>query len=147
MVNITDEKLKHLVCEKRDINIVRQLLDNSFEMVEAGNVLIGLDILELEKLFRDNKELYIGMVNSKDASNSARLVEELIESTNVDVTNCNSVYLYLEGDLSLVDVNEVATALQEQLGEAVNIVFTATYNETIPDEYEVMALFLYDGEM
>lgn len=147
MINIKDEKLMHLVHDSRNLIEIRQLLKDSIKMVESGNILIGLDITDLEELLKDYKELHIGMVNSKDTSNSAELVEELIKSTKADVSVCNSVYLYLKGDVSLMDVNEVATSLEEKLGEEVNIVFTATYSEIVPDEYGVMALFLYDGEM
>lgn len=143
MINIKDEKLMHLVHDSRNLIEIRQLLKDSIKMVELGNVLIGLDITDLEELFKDYKELHIGMVNSKDALNSVELVEELITSTKVDVSGCSSVYLYLEGDISLMDVNDVATSLEEKLGENVDIVFTATYSEMTPDEYNVIALFLY----
>lgn len=143
MINIKDEKLMHLVHDSRNLIEIKQLLKDSIKMVESGNVLIGLDITDLEELFKDYKELHIGMVNSKDAFNSVELVEKLITSTKVDVSGCSSVYLYLEGDISLMDVNDVATSLEEKLGENVDIVFTATYGEMTPDEYNVIALFLY----
>lgn len=145
MLSPSDEKLIHLVNENRDIDTIRQLINDSIHTVESGNVLIGLDITDLEELFKDNKELYIGMVNSNDASDPVELVEELIKSTTADVSGCSSVYLYLEGDLSLMDVNDVATALDATLGEEVDIVFTATYNEMTLNEYDVMAVFLYNG--
>lgn len=143
MINIKDEKLMHLVHDSRNLIEIRQLLKDSIKMVELGNVLIGLDITDLEELFKDYKELHIGMVYSKDVSNSVELVEELITSTKADVFGCSSVYLYLQGDISLMDVNDVATSLEEKLGENVDIVFTATYSEMTPDEYNVIALFLY----
>lgn len=145
MLSPSDEKLIHLVNENRDIDTIRQLINDSIHTVESGNVLIGLDITDLEELFKDNKELYIGMVNSNDASDPVELVEELIKSTTADVSGCSSVYLYLEGDLSLMDVNDVATALDATLGEEVDVVFTATYNEMTLNEYDVMAVFLYNG--
>ena len=40
---------------KRDINKVRQLINDSIDTVESGDVLIGLDITDLEVLFENYK--------------------------------------------------------------------------------------------
>lgn len=142
ILNLSDEKLIHLLNGNRDTHMIKELVNDSIDTVESGNVLIGLDITDLEELFENYKELHIGMVNSNDTSNSAELVEELIKSTKADVSVCNSVYLYLKGDISLMDVNDVVTSLEVKLGDKVDIVFTATYADVPVDEYQVMAVFI-----
>lgn len=126
----------HVDSEKK-----QQIID-AVMATENEDILIGLDISEVLDLFREYKELYIGMVNTRSTTEASQTIDALISSTQTDVTGCSKVYLYIKGDVSLIEVNDVAQTLEYRIGEEAEILFTATYDKSREREYEVIALFL-----
>ena len=109
---------------------------------ENPDILIGLDISDVLDLFRNYSELNIGIVTANCSSDATETIDALIASTQADISGCNKVYLYIKGDVSLMDVNDVAQALENRLGDEVEILFTATYDANKADEYDVLAFFI-----
>ena len=120
----------------------KQQIVDAIMAAENEDILIGLDISDVLNLFRDYTDLHIGMINAGNNTDATKTIDALIASTQADVSGCNKVYLYIKGDVSLMDVNDVAQALENRLGDEVEILFTATYDANKADEYDVLAFFI-----
>ena len=68
------------------------------------------------------------------------VIRQLIAKTKADIQSCKSAYLYVDGDIGLMEVNELAKELETLLGDDVHIAFTASYDSSKEEEYDVMVL-------
>ena len=140
-IDLSDLKIMHLVDKNKDVHMLRVQMIDGIAAAVSGKTLIGFDLMDLLKVLQDYETMFIGVINSKEASKSNEKVERLVTRAGGDVSKCSSAYLYLEGDISLIEVNDMALSLSETLKEDTYIAFTASYNDALPDEYNVMALF------
>ena len=97
--------------------------------------------MDIYSVLQDCKNISAGIIHSKLTSDASALIENLIAKAKVDISKCESAYLYVNGDIGLMEVNELANALEAAMIDEANIAFTASYDSSKEDEFYVMVLF------
>ena len=65
------------------------------------------------------------------------ITSPLLETTIAGATH---VIINISGDISLIDANEAASYVQEQVGEDANVIFGAMYDATNTDEVSITVI-------
>ena len=151
---VIDEKIKRpgVIAIDLSDSIIMDMIDSSEDLSNARNqlidgiilhkdTLVGIDYMDIYSVLQDCKNISVGIIHSKIAFNASVLIEKLIAKAKVDISKCESAYLYVNGDIGLMEVNELANALEAAMIDETNIAFTASYDSSKVEEYYVMVLF------
>lgn len=151
---VIDEKIKRpgVIAIDLSDSIIMDMIDSSEDLSNARNqlidgiilhkdTLVGIDYMDIYSVLQDCKNISVGIIHSKIAFNASVLIENLIAKAKVDISKCESAYLYVNGDIGLMEVNELANALEAVMIDEANIAFTASYDSSKVDEFYVMVLF------
>lgn len=139
VIDLSDSIIGELIDYNMDLSTVRiQLLDG---ITLLKDTLIGIDFEDLKDVLKKRDNISVSIVNSRTASDIKMVIEKLIRKTQIDILKCKSVYLYIEGDIGLIEANELAKELESVLGNHIHIAFTAAYDLSRKDEYYIMGLF------
>lgn len=151
VINENTEKLGGIVIDLSD-SIIGELIDYNIDLPTVRiqfldgitllkDTLIGIDFEDLKDVLKNRDKISVSIVNSKTAYDVKMVIEELIRKNEIDILKCKSVYLYIEGDIGLMEANELAKELESVLGNHIHIAFTAAYDLSRKDEYYIMGLF------
>lgn len=141
-LDLSNEKLIHLVDDSRDVENIRMKILNGLAMSLSDKVLIGMDVKELLCALENAKETYWSLANSKELLDEEAVAEKLVALSGIDVTQCHKAYLCFKGDFTLITLSDVVGSVQDILGEEADIIFSAIYDENMAEEYEVISLFI-----
>ena len=127
--------------ENNDLSTIRNQILDGITAPLFKDTLIGLDYMDLKYAIQDCNNIFVGIINTKSMSDIKGLVDKVINKAKMKIDDCKKAYLYVEGDISLMELNEIAVSLEESMVDGSNIAFTASYNSNKVDEYYVMVLF------
>ena len=139
VIDLSDSIIIDMIDSPEDLSNVRnQLIDG---IILHKDTLVGIDYMDIYSVLQGCKNISAGIIHSKLTSDASALIENLIAKAKVDISKCESAYLYVNGDIGLVEVNELANALEAAMIDEANIAFTASYDSSKVDEFYVMVLF------
>ena len=138
VINLSDSIIKELSDSDISLSSVRnQLLDG---ITLSKDTMVGIDFQDLMDVLQNRNNISVGFVSSKVTSEAKTVITQLIAKTKVDVEKCKSAYFYVDGDIGLMEVNELVAELATLLGDEDYIAFTASYNPIKSEEYYAMIL-------
>lgn len=143
-IDLSDDKISHLVNIENDINIVRKRILDGI-LAPYLDSIIPLEISEIINLLCGSQGLHIGMSHFNIIVDSGTLINNAIASSEADISKCNGVYLSVSGDVDMIRGNEIANQLQEAVGEDKYIVWSILYNDTVENECTVIIVFTESG--
>ena len=108
----------------------------------SENAIVGVDMTDIIDMLEGCKEVYWSKCNSKEVAGEDAMGKTLVERSGVDVAECGKVFLNYKGNLSLVQVNDVAQAISDTTKEDVDIFLAANIDWDMEEEYDVTALFI-----
>lgn len=141
VIELLDCKLINLVNEPSELCILRKQIIAGILAPLLIETLIDIDITDILDIVQGANDIYISVVNSKEVSKLEEIHKKLIMKAGVDMSRCSRAYLYVEGDVSLMEINEIATSLDKAMGNDKYIAFTAVYNSSVENEYNAVVLF------
>lgn len=139
---LAEAEISHLVSEENSIEMVKNQIANALKAPLMDNNLIGIDIAEVIDILVDYKRVYIGTIQSDMSKSLLDSAIEVMNKSRADKSSCKDVYFNIKGDISLFDADEVVSHLEEELGEDMNIVWSAVYDDQNVDEYEMTIVFI-----
>lgn len=139
---LAQENINHLINEENSIENVKKQIANALKAPLRDNNLIGIDIAEVIDILVDYKRVYIGTIQSDMSKSLLDSAIEVMNKSRADKSSCKDVYFNIKGEISLFDADEVVSHLEEELGEGINIVWSAVYDNQNVDEYEMTIIFL-----
>lgn len=139
---LAQENINHLINEENSIENVKKQIANTLKAPLRDNNLIGIDIAEVIDILVDYKRVYIGTIQSDMSKSLLDSAIEVMNKSRADKSSCKDVYFNIKGDISLFDADEVVSHLKEELGEDINIVWSATYDDENENQYEMTIIFL-----
>ncbi len=104
--------------------------------------LINLDFADVQTVMKDKGIAHIGIGYGTGDDKCMEAVKQATTSPllETNIEGASHVILQIAGAVSLIEVNEAATYVQELCGEDANIIFGAMYDETIPDQCRITVI-------
>ena len=126
--------------EKAD-EVLQQAVSGITDLINVPAV-INLDFADVQTVMKDKGIAHIGIgVGSGDdkASEAVKMAvsSPLLETT---ISGASDVIINVSGDISLLDASDAAQYVQDLVGEDVNIIFGAMYNENQKDTCNITVI-------
>ncbi|MBO4696278.1 MAG: cell division protein FtsZ [Lachnospiraceae bacterium] len=104
--------------------------------------LINLDFADVQTVMKDKGIAHIGIGYGTGDDKCMEAVKQATTSPllETNIEGASHVILQIAGAVSLIEVNEAATYVQELCGEDANIIFGAMYDETAPDQCRITVI-------
>ncbi len=101
--------------------------------------LINLDFADVQTVMKDKGIAHIGIGYGTGDDKCMEAVKQATTSPllETNIEGASHVILHVAGAVSLIEVNEAATYVQELAGEEANIIFGEVYDETVPDQCRI----------
>jgi len=133
---------EHLVVSEENAENERGQIMGIFDWAVSQDAVVGLDVADIVDMIEGCKEIYWSNCNSKEVADENVMGKTLIERAGVAVEECGKVFLNYRGDVSLVQVNDVAESVSGTLKDNVDIYLAASTDWDMEEEYDVTALFI-----
>jgi cell division protein FtsZ len=156
LIVIPNDKLMEIVDRRTTIPDALKKADEVLQQGVQGitdliNVpgLINLDFADVQTVMKDKGVAHIGIGIGKGDDKCISAVNQAITSPLLETTisGASHVIINISGDISLIEVNEAATMVQELAGENANIIFGAMYDDANTDYVTITVIATgLDGE-
>lgn len=156
LIVIPNDKLMEIVDRRTTIPDALKKADEVLQQGVQGitdliNVpgLINLDFADVQTVMKDKGVAHIGIGIGKGDDKCISAVNQAITSPLLETTisGASHVIINISGDISLIEVNEAATMVQELAGENANIIFGAMYDDATTDYVTITVIATgLDGE-
>ena len=148
LLEIVDKKTSMPDALKKADEVLNQSVHGVTDLINMTG-LINLDFADVQTVMKDKGVAHIGIGKAKGEDKALEAVKIAVSSPLLEtkINGATDVIINISGDISLIEANEAATYVQELAGDDANIIFGATYDETMEDEavITVIATGLNDG--
>ena len=106
------------------------------------NALINLDFADVQTVMKDKGIAHIGIGYGSGDDKCMEAVKQATTSPllETNIEGASNIILAIDGAVSLIEVNDAATYVQELAGDDANIIFGAMYDETVPDQCRITVI-------
>ena len=142
LIVIPNDKLLEIVDRKTSINDAFKKADEVLQQAVAGitdliNVpsLINLDFADVKTVMLNKGIAHIGIGTGTGDDKAEEAVKYAVTSPLLEtsIKGASHVIINISGDVSLIEVNDAASYVQELAGDGANIIFGARYEDTPAD--------------
>ena len=144
-----DDKLLQLVDRrttmpealKKADEVLQQAVQGITDLINIPG-LINLDFADVQTVMKDKGIAHIGIGNATGDDKAIDAMKIAVSSPLLETTieGATNVLINIAGDVSLPEVHEAASYVQELAGEDANIIFGATYDENATDEVTITVI-------
>ena len=142
LIVIPNDKLLQ-ICDKRTSipdalkkadQVLQQGVQGVTDLINKPG-LINLDFADIQTVMRDKGIAHVGIGTGTGDDKAMDAVKAAVASPLLETTisGATDIILNITGDISLIEAQEAADYVQDLVGEDVNIIFGAKYDETMTD--------------
>ena len=126
---------------KKADEVLQQAVQGITDLINLP-ALINLDFADVQTVMTDKGIAHIGIGTARGDDKALEAVKQAITSPLLETTiaGASHVIINVSGDISLIDANEAASYVQEQVGEDANVIFGAMYDSTNSDEVSITVI-------
>ena len=149
LIVIPNDKLLQLVDRrttmpealKKADEVLQQAVQGITDLINIPG-LINLDFADVQTVMKDKGIAHIGIGNATGDDKAIDAMKIAVSSPLLETTieGATNVLINIAGDVSLPEVHEAASYVQELAGEDANIIFGATYDENATDEVTITVI-------
>ena len=149
LIVIPNDKLLQLVDRrttmpealKKADEVLQQAVQGITDLINIPG-LIYLDFADVQTVMKDKGIAHIGIGNATGDDKAIDAMKIAVSSPLLETTieGATNVLINIAGDVSLPEVHEAASYVQELAGEDANIIFGATYDENATDEVTITVI-------
>ncbi len=138
LLEILDRRVAMPDALKKADEVLQQAVQGITDLITVPS-LINLDFADVETVMKDKGLAHIGIGYASGDDKAMDAVKQAVQSPLLETTieGAGNVLLNISGDISLSEVNEAATFVQNLAGEEANIIFGAMYDETAQEEIRI----------
>lgn len=141
LLEIVDRRTTLPDALKKADEVLQQAVSGITDLINVPSV-INLDFADVQTVMKDKGIAHIGIgVGSGDdkASEAVKMAvsSPLLETT---ISGASDVIINVSGDISLTDASDAAGYVQDLVGEDVNIIFGAMFDETQTDTCNITVI-------
>ena len=126
---------------KKADEVLQQAVQGITDLINIPG-LINLDFADVQTVMKDKGIAHIGIGNATGDDKAIDAMKIAVSSPLLEPTieGATNVLINIAGDVSLPEVHEAASYVQELAGEDANIIFGATYDENATDEVTITVI-------
>ena len=126
---------------KKADEVLQQAVQGITDLINLP-ALINLDFADVQTVMTDKGIAHIGIGTARGDDKALEAVKQAITSPLLETTiaGATHVIINVSGDISLIDANEAASYVQEQVGEDANVIFGAMYDSSNSDEVSITVI-------
>ena len=126
---------------KKADEVLQQAVQGITDLINLP-ALINLDFADVQTVMKDKGIAHIGIGNATGDDKAIDAMKIAVSSPLLETTieGATNVLINIAGDVSLPEVHEAASYVQELAGEDANIIFGATYDENATDEVTITVI-------
>ena len=149
LIVIPNDKLQEIVDRrttfpealKKADEVLQQAVQGLTDLINIPGV-INLDFADISTVMKDKGVAHVGIGYGQgdDKANEAvkmAVGSPLLETT---ITGATDVLINVSGDITLMDANDAAQYVRDMVGDDVNIIFGALYDDAQPDYCSVTVI-------
>ncbi len=141
LLEIVDRRTSMPEALKKADEVLQQGVQGITDLINES-ALINLDFADVQTVMKDKGVAHIGIGYGSGDDKCMEAVKQATTSPllETNIEGASNVILHIAGAVSLIEVNEAATYVQELAGDEANIIFGAMYDETIPDQCRITVI-------
>ncbi len=141
LLEIVDRRTTMPEALKKADEVLQQAVQGITDLI-SESALINLDFADVATIMRDKGMAHIGIGTAKGDEKALEAVKMAVESPLLETTinGATHVIVNVAGDVSLVDADDAASYVRELVGEDVNMIFGARYDESKTDEATITVI-------
>ena len=141
LLEIVDRRTTMPEALKKADEVLQQAVQGITDLINLP-ALINLDFADVQTVMTDKGIAHIGIGTARGDDKALEAVKQAITSPLLETTiaGATHVIINVSGDISLVDANEAASYVQDQVGEEANVIFGAMYDSSNSDEVSITVI-------
>lgn len=141
LLEIVDRRTTMPEALKKADEVLQQAVQGITDLINLP-ALINLDFADVQTVMTDKGIAHIGIGTARGDDKALEAVKQAITSPLLETTiaGASHVIINVSGDISLIDANEAASFVQEQVGEDANVIFGAMYDASNSDEVSITVI-------
>ena len=141
LLEIVDRRTTMPEALKKADEVLQQAVQGITDLINLP-ALINLDFADVQTVMTDKGIAHIGIGTARGDDKALEAVKQAITSPLLETTiaGASHVIINVSGDISLIDANEAASFVQEQVGEEANVIFGAMYDASNSDEVSITVI-------
>ena len=141
LLEIVDRRTTFPEALKKADEVLQQAVQGITDLINIPGV-INLDFADISTVMKDTGVAHVGIGYGQgdDKANEAvkmAVGSPLLETT---ITGATDVLINVSGDITLMDANDAAQYVRDMVGDDVNIIFGALYDDAQPDYCSVTVI-------
>ena len=141
LLEVVDRRTTMPEALKKADEVLQQGIQGITDLINVPS-LINLDFADIQTVMKDKGIAHIGIGEGRGDDKALEAVKQAVASPLLETTieGATNVLINIAGDVSLPEVHEAASYVQELAGEDANIIFGATYDENATDEVTITVI-------
>ncbi|MBP5461233.1 MAG: cell division protein FtsZ, partial [Lachnospiraceae bacterium] len=141
LLEIVDRRTTMPEALRKADEVLQQGVQGITDLINAP-ALINLDFADVETVMKDKGVAHIGIGYGSGDDKCMEAVKQATTSPllETNIEGASHIILHIAGAVSLIEVNEAATYVQELAGDEANIIFGAIYDESSPDQCRITVI-------
>ncbi len=134
LIQMVDRRTTMPDALKKADEVLQQGVQGITDLINVPG-LINLDFADVRTVMKDKGIAHIGIGTATGDDKCTLAVQKAIESPLLEtsIEGASHVLFNISGNVSMIEVSEAATMVQEKAGESATIIFGAVYDETVTD--------------
>ena len=141
ILQIVDRRTSMPDALKKADQILQQSVQGITELINVP-ALINLDFADVRTVMSDKGIAHIGIGSAKGDNKAIEAVQMAVNSPLLEttITGASHVIVNIFGEISIVEVDEAVSYVQELAGEDATIIFGADFDENFDDECRITVI-------
>lgn len=141
LMELVDRRTSMPEALKKADEVLQQAVQGITDLINQTG-LINLDFADVQTVMKDKGVAHIGIGVGKGDDKAIDAMQSAISSPLLETTidGATHVLINVSGDVSLPEVYEASEYIRQMAGEDANIIFGATYDESVPDQATITVI-------
>lgn len=141
LLEIVDRRTTLPDALKKADEVLQQAVQGITDLINVPAV-INLDFADVQTVMKDKGVAHIGIGFGKGDEKANEAVKMAVSSPLLEttITGATDVIINISGDIALADASDAAEYVRDMVGDNVNIIFGAMYDETQTDSCSVTVI-------
>lgn len=134
LLEIVDRRTSFPEALKKADEVLQQSVQGITDLINTPSD-INLDFADVQTVMRDKGIAHVGIGVGTGDDKAMEAVKTAVSSPLLETTisGATDIILNITGDISLIEADEAAVYVQDLVGEDINVIFGAKYDETMND--------------